>query len=148
MLDADVVDSGGESKVWRWPGDSREEKVKRVALSYRALLADVVAGKVEEPEQALINLDRHWQSYGQLWVVPSSAPVDDEAWLSAADLVIHLAHLLPLTEQQVRQWAYRKRRNLGDGIDETVGVDGKPRYNVGDTLAYLTRQRTRRKGNG
>ncbi len=135
-----------ETRIWRWPGDSREEKVKRVALSYRSLLEDVIAGKIDNPEQALADRDRFWQDYGQLWVVSSPAPVDTDAWLSATDLVIHLAHLVTLNEQQVRQWAYRKRKGK-DGIDEDMANDGKPRYNVGDVLTYLKRQRTRREGN-
>lgn len=150
MSDPDIEPptSAGSQKVWRWPGDSREEKIKRVALSYRAFAEDVIAGRVADPVVALAERDRYWQSYGMLWVVSSPAPVDQDAWLSAADLVIHLAHLVTLNEQQVRQWAYRKRKGIGDGIDEVPGTDGKPRYNVGDVLAYLKRQRVRRQGNG
>lgn len=148
MSDAEVDPPGDSSgqKVWRWPGDSREEKFKRVALSYRRLVEDIIAGKVNDPARALADRDRHWQSYGQLWVVSSPAPVDQEAWLTAADLVIHLGHLVTLNEQQVRQWAYRRRKG-GDGIDELPGTDGKPRYNVADVLEYLARQRTRRQRN-
>lgn len=148
MTDSDEPPIGRhtEQKVWRWRGDSREEKFKRVALSYRTLVEDIIAGRVPDPARALADRDRHWQDYGQLWVVPSPAPVDQEAWLTAADLVIHLAHLVTLNEQQVRQWAYRRRKG-GDGVDEVPGSDGKPRYNVGDVLAYLARQRTRRERN-
>ncbi len=134
-------------KVWKWPGDSREEKCKRVALSYRALIEDIIAGRVADAAGALADRDRHWQSFGQLWVAPSPAPVDQDAWLSAADLVVHLSHLVSLTEQQVRQWAYRHRKG-GDGIDEMPGPDGKPRYNVADVLGYLARQHSRRAGMG
>ncbi len=150
MSDDELEPTGnpGSQKVWRWPGDSREEKFKRVALSYRALVADVIAGKVADPEAALAERDRYWQTYGQLWVVSSPAPVDHDAWFNAGDLVIHLAHLVTLNEQQVRQCAYRKRKGIGDGIDEMAGNDGKPRYNVGDVLSYLTRQRLRREGKG
>ncbi|AMU58961.1 hypothetical protein [Mycobacteroides abscessus] len=135
-----------DQKVWKWTGDSREDKAKRVALSYRQLLEDVAAGRITDPMQALIERDRYWQDLGVYWAVPSVAPVDQEAWLSAADLVIHLAHIVQLTEHQVRNWAYRRRKGLGDGITERTGPEGKPEYNVADVLAYLTRQRVRRQG--
>ncbi|MBE5453461.1 hypothetical protein E3G52_000325 [Mycobacteroides abscessus] len=135
-----------DQKVWKWQGDSREEKAKRVALSYRALIEDIAAGTITNPIQALIERDRYWQDEGVFWIVPSPAPVDQDAWLSAADLVVHLAHIVQLTEGQVRNWAYRRRKGKGDGITERAGRDGKPEYSVADVLAYLTRQRVRRQG--
>lgn len=125
-----------EQKIWRWPGDTPEDKAKRVALSYRRI------AELADP-QAVAKLDRHWQDEGVFWTVPSSRPLDHDAWLTATDIVVHLQHLVSLTEHQVRQMAYRKRKG-GDGILEELGADGRPRYNVGDLLAYLTRQRTRR----
>lgn len=125
-----------DQKVWRWPGDTREDKAKRVALSYRRL--------AERADPAAVaDLDRQWQAEGVFWTVPSNSPIDTDAWLDAADIVVHLQHLVHLTEHQVRQMAYRKRKG-GDGILEEPGPDGRPRYNVGDLLGYLTRQRQRR----
>ncbi|AMQ67041.1 MULTISPECIES: hypothetical protein [Mycolicibacterium] len=127
-----------QQRVWRFPGDTAEDKAKRVALSYRRLAEQM------NPD-AVANLDRQWQDQGVYWTVPSDEPIDHDAWLTAADMVLHLKHLVTLNEQQIRQMAYRKRKGR-DGIIEEPGADGRPRYNVGDLLAYLTRQRTRRQG--
>lgn len=127
-----------DQKVWRYPGDTAEDKAKRVALSYRRALEQL------DPE-ATAALDRQWQDQGVHWTVPSPVPIDADAWMSAADIVSHLQHLVSLNEHQVRQMAYRKRKG-GDGIIETVGADGRPQYNVGDVLEYLKRQRLRRNG--
>ena len=129
---------------WPWPGETREDKAKRVALSYRKLVADIAAGKVDDPAGELYRLDTYWTCLEVHWSTPSLAPIDDEAWLSAADMVTHLSHLVYLTEQQIRQWAYRKRNGLGDGIDDKPNGKRGTLYNVGDVLAYMTRQRNRR----
>ena len=85
-----------------------------------------------------------WCELRVYWSTPSWEEIDDEAWLSAVDMVTHLSHLVYLTEQQIRQWAYRKRNGLGDGIDDKSNGKRGTLYNVGDVLAYMTRQRNRR----
>ncbi|QBP29752.1 hypothetical protein SEA_TYPHA_97 [Mycobacterium phage Typha] len=127
-----------QPKVWRYPGDTAEDKAKRVALSYRRLAEALDPGAVAQ-------LDRQWQDQGVYWTVPSDDPIDTDAWLTAGEMVTHLKHLVALNEQQIRQMAYRKRKG-GDGIVEDKGADGRPRYNVGDLLAYMMRQRNRRSG--
>jgi hypothetical protein len=129
---------------WPWPQDTPEDKAKRVALSYRGLLQRITQGQCKDPAGDLHRLDDHWHNLGHYWMTPTQAPLDEDAWLSAADLVVALSHLHHFTENQVRNWAYRRRRRIGDGITETTDHTGRPLYNVGDALAYLTRQRNRR----
>lgn len=131
------------AKPWPWPDDSREDKPKRVALSYRGLVHSITQGRCNDPAGDLQRLDEHWRELGIYWTAPSAVPFDPDDWLSAADVVVAFAHFASLTENQVRQWAYMKRKG-GDGIIEQVGVDGKPQYQAGDIMAYLIRQRRRR----
>lgn len=129
---------------WPWPGETREDKAKRVALSYRRILERLAAGEIDDPAGELHRQDAYWTTLGVHWSCPSWDAIDDDAWLSAADMVTHLSHLVYLTEQQIRQWAYRKRNGLGDGIDDRSTGGRRILYNVGDVLAYMTRQRNRR----
>lgn len=132
------------SKPWPWPEDTAEDKAKRVARSYRGLVRRIAQNDCHDPAADLARLDEHWQEHGIYWTAPSAVPFDADDWLSAADVVVTFAHFVTLTENQVRQWAYMKRKG-GDGITEQPGPDGKPRYQAGDVMAYLVRQRRRRR---
>lgn len=67
-------------KPWPWPDDTPNKRLRRVALSYRAL-AERLA------EQLGINdckeLDAQFIEYGQRWVVPQVIPWTDGDLLTA-----------------------------------------------------------------
>lgn len=132
------------AKPWPWPGDTKEDKAKRVALSYRGLVQRVTQGHCDDPAGDLHRLDEHWAELDIHWTRPSRIPFDPDDLLTAAEVVVCFAHFTTLTEGQVRQWAYMKRKG-GEGINEELGSDGKPRYQAGDVMAYLVRQRQRRR---
>jgi hypothetical protein len=111
---------------WPWPGDSREDQAKRVALSYRArlLMADPVA---------TADLDGHWTEHGAHWVQPASAPLDLDEWLSPAEM----ADTLHIEPRCLRDWA---RRNKIRVLDDR----GVRKYCVGDVVEYMRQTRLRR----
>lgn len=123
-----------EQKVWRFPGDSREDRAKRVALSYRHLCEEAAAGRVEDMGESLHRLDWAWRDYGVNWHVPSPAPLDIEEWKDATEM----AHFADCTPRNIRDWHYRGH------ITSRTAVDGTPVYNVGEVIQYMARQRKAR----
>jgi hypothetical protein len=115
---------------WPWPRDSREDRAKRVALSYRHALQQLAA---EDPAVAanLAAIDQRWADLGAGWVRPTPVPLDLTEWLTAADMA-ELFHQAPKT---VYAWGRRGR------IRVSLRDDGTRRYNVGDVVEY---QRIRR----
>jgi hypothetical protein len=121
---------------WRaddpWPTDSREDRARRVALSYRQLAELIIAGRLPDPDAALRRLDEKWQELAQGWVVPTMAPLDPEAWLAPAEL----AELLYIEARALRDWHrlghVRRMRHQGESAPW--------RYNVGDVIRYYARQ--------
>jgi len=114
---------------WPWPRDSREDRAKRVALSYRHLVETF--GRIHpEITAALRELDDQWCRYGAGWVRPTLAPLDLDAWLTEVEMA-ELFHQEPKTV-----YAWGRRGNVRVQV-----IDGRRRYNVGDVVAY---QRTRR----
>ncbi|RFZ41385.1 hypothetical protein DAVIS_02654 [Mycobacterium marinum] len=124
-------------KPWPWPGDSREDKAKRVALSYRQLAFDIAQGRCDDPAGDLHRLDQRWSSYGVYWPVPNSIPVDLEEWLSAAEL----AHYVDRTPADIYRWARR------GAIEQRTSADGAPEYLLRSALEYQRCQRERRRSN-
>lgn len=122
---------------WPWPGDSREDRAKRVALSYRQLVFDITQGACHDPSGELYRLDEHWASLGVHWPRPNPIPVDVDEWLSAADL----AHLTDRAPADVYRWA---RRGC---IQQRAGADGAPEYLLRSALEYQRQQRERRTAN-
>lgn len=120
---------------WPWPGDSREDKAKRVARSYRQLVFDISQGRVEDPAGDLYRLDQQWLQYGAFWAVPSQDPYDPSEWVHAADAA-HYADVEPGT---IRKWAERGH------IRVEHDHHGAPVYNIGDLRANEIRQRNARK---
>lgn len=121
-----------ETKVWRWPGDSPEDKAKRVALSYRAL--------AEKLDPLLVaELDRQWQEEGVFWTVPQIAPPDPDDMLTVAEVAAQTHK----SEAAVRMWASR-RRSGSDGVPTVRDGDNVVRMRWGDVLTYMARQRQRR----
>ncbi len=119
---------------WPWPGDSREDKAKRVALSYRELVHNIAQGRCDDPAGELHRLDQHWARHGVFWPVPNHQPVDPEAWLTAAEL----AHYIDRAPADIYRWARR------DKITQRTGADGSPEYQLASALKYEQQQRQRR----
>jgi hypothetical protein len=107
---------------WPHPEDGREDRPKRVALSYRQLAADIAQGNCPDPVRELHQLDERWLRHGAFWVVPSFDPYDPTEWVHAADAA-HYADVEPGT---IRKWA--ERGHIRVDHDHT----GAPIYNIGD----------------
>lgn len=113
--------------MWPWPNDSREDRARRVALSYRQLVELIAAGRIEDAGESLTRLDAKWSELGQGWVRPTHAPLDTDAWLAPAEL----AELLHIDARNICHWA--RRGHIRPAIDG--------RYNVGDVIRYGARMR-------
>ncbi|MBX8687661.1 hypothetical protein GO011_09500 [Mycobacterium sp. 20091114027_K0903767] len=122
---------------WPWPGDSREEWAKRVALSYRSLIGDITEGRCGA-RPALHRLDAQWVTLGIHWTEPNPYPLEPADWLSGADL----AHAIDRTRKDIYNWA-----RLGH-IEQRCGPDGAPEYSVASVIAYLQLRRARRTDGG
>jgi len=100
---------------WPWPQDSREDKARRVAQSYRRLAQGL-------PEQHLVDaLDHHWIDLGQSWVVPTQSTINPDDWVTADEA----AELFSIPAKSVYDWGRR-------GHVRKV----HSRYNVGDIIRY------------
>lgn len=120
--------------TWPWPEDSREDRAKRVARSYRDLLRRIAQGDTEDPAGELHRLDTHWQDRGINWLDPDRSPLDTTSWMTAPDL----AHYLHRPRRDIYNWA-----RLGH-IEQRAGPDGGPEYSVASVIGYqqvLTRRR-------
>lgn len=126
------------TKPWPWPGDSREDKAKRVARSYRALNLRIAQGRCEDPAGDLHRLDQHWDELGVHWHMPAPDLMTDAAehdeWWASRDL----AHAIDRDRRDIYNWA------RAGHIRQRTGVDGTPEYNVADVVAYNTKLRERR----
>jgi hypothetical protein len=118
---------------WPWPTDSREDRARRVALSYRQLVELIISGQLADPGAALRRLDEKWQELAQGWVVPTAAPLDPEAWLSPGEL----AELFHVDAHSFRNWHQRghirRMRRVSPGNCDWI-------YNVGDVISYYARR--------
>lgn len=115
---------------WPWPRDSREDRAKRVALSYRHLIEAIVLGDVADPEAALLALDARWTELGAAWVRPTLAPLNLDDWLTGAQM----AELFGQEPMTVYAWG--RRGNVRVRV-----ISGLRRYNVGDVVAYQQKRR-------
>jgi hypothetical protein len=125
---------------WPWPGDNREDKAKRVALSYRQLTFDITQGRIEDPAGDLHRLDRHWAQYGIHWPTTPDEAIDElglDDWQTAANL----AHLIHRTPADIYRWARRGQ------IQQRTSADGSPEYSLTSARRYLDQQRGRRTAN-
>lgn len=122
------------TQPWPHPEDDREDRAKRVALSYRQLLFDITQGQCDDPAGELYRLDQKWLRLGAFWAVPSLDPYEGTEWVYAADAA-HYADVEPGT---VRKWAERGH------IRVEHDHRGAPVYNVGDLRAIDARRRRKR----
>lgn len=116
--------------AWPWPGDSREDRAKRIALSYRRAL-EAVAREYPRAAEKLSDLDDHWCEVGQGWLRPTNAPLRLEDWLTA----IEIADLFNQAPKTIYDWGRRGRirtitNNAGDRL-----------YCVGDVVEYARNRR-------
>jgi hypothetical protein len=111
---------------WPWPGDSPEDRAKRIALAYRRQLAAV------DP-LAAVALDDHWACVGAGWVKPATAPLDLDEWLTPGEM----ADKLHIDPRRMRDWARRNKIRVLD-------VRGVRKYCVGDVIEYMRQVRLRR----
>lgn len=123
-------------KPWPWPGDDREDKAKRIALSYRQLVFDITQNRVDDPAGALHRLDQHWAEHGHYWPRPGAMPVEDDEWMTAAEL----AHYLDKSPADIYRWARRAK------IQQRTGADGAPEYSLSSAQQYLLERRQKRAG--
>ncbi|MBU8830850.1 hypothetical protein [Mycolicibacterium goodii] len=120
---------------WPWPEDTREDRAKRIAVSFRQLLLQVAGGQVIDPAGALRNLTQQWLQYeGTGWLIPTFDPYDNDDWVNATDAA-HYANVDPKT---IRKWA--ERGHIRVDHDPT----GTPLYNIGDMRAYDARKKRAR----
>lgn len=125
-----------KTKEWPWPGDSPEEKAKRIALSYRQLVFDITQGRCNDPAGDLHRLDQQWAEYGHYWPRPGPTPIYEEGedWFTAADL----AHLLDKSPVDIYRWASRGK------IQQRTSADGSPEYSLSSARQYQFEVRARR----
>jgi hypothetical protein len=116
--------------AWPWPTDTREDRARRVALSYRQLAELIIAGRLPDPVASLRRLDDKWQELSQGWVVPTMAPLDPDAWLPPADL----AELMFIEARALKDW---HRRGHVRRIRSATGW----LYSVGDVIRYYAQGR-------
>ncbi len=136
------------TKPWPWPGDSREDKAKRVARSYRGLAQRISQNRCEDPAGDLHRLDQHWDELGVHWHMPTPDLITDAAahdeWWSARDL----AHAIDKDRRTIYDWARERRDGLGNVIPAHVrqrtGPGGAPQYSVADVIAYNNHLRRKR----
>lgn len=127
-----MAERRARNKPWPYPGQSREEKARTVAMSYRDLVFDISQGRCDDPAGALHRLDWEWADYGVTWQVPSQAPLEE--WMTAADL----ANVLNRPRKDIYNWARLKH------ITQRAGPDGAPEYLVSTVIAYQAKLRDRR----
>lgn len=123
--------------TWPYPGDSREDKARRVAISYRQLVFDISQGSCDDPAGELHRLDRKWEDHGLRWHLPwrpDQEVLDPEAWLNATDL----AHAIDRPRKDIYNWAH-----LGH-IMQRTSADGTPEYHIGSVIDYQKQLRQRR----
>lgn len=133
------------TKPWPWPEDTREDKAKRVAISYRGLVQRIAQGGCEDPAGDLHRLDQHWIDLDQHWQMPTHIDLfidaEDEWWPAR-----ELAHALHRSRKDIYNWA-----RLGH-IEQRTGPDGTPEYSVASVTAYNDKLKARRintaRGNG
>jgi len=121
-------------RPWPWPEDSREDRAKRIAGTYRGLVQRIAQGLCEDPAVDLDRLDQHWCDLGAFWVMPPQAEINEQDWVD----VRTAAHYADRSEQTIRVWAHR------DLIDAREGADGAPEYRVASLIEYANTQRNQR----
>lgn len=99
------------SKPWPWPDDTPNKRLKRIALSYRALAEKLAK---ELGSDVVAEMDAQMVDYGQRWVVPTVVPYVDDDLLTAEQVADYC-------EASLRSvYVWRKER----GLESVVTRDG------------------------
>ncbi|MCP3801841.1 hypothetical protein NLX83_21480 [Allokutzneria sp. A3M-2-11 16] len=114
------------SRAWPWPADTALDRARRLALGYRAALA-------EADPQRCAQLDTHAVNFGEAWVNHTPSTLAPDAMLSA----VELAEALGVTPERIRKAASR-------GTIDRFPTSAGPRYRAGDVLDWLAIQRRAR----
>jgi hypothetical protein len=112
---------------WPWPADTREDKARRIAMSYRRLIELALMGQIDDLKTAFDTLDTKWNELGQTWIHPTdSRPLRLDEWLRPGEL----AELFDIDPHAFRDWARR-------GHIRVMRNDAGWRiYCVGDIVEY------------
>jgi hypothetical protein len=121
---------------WPWCGDTREDRARRVALSYRRLMEMALAGQIDDPAAAFEQLDSKWLELGQHWLKPGQTPLDLDEWMTPADM----AELFSIDPHDLRNWAARGH------IRAIIDSSRRHLYCVGDVVEYARQRHVRRSG--
>lgn len=113
--------------AWPFPGDSPVVKARRVALAYRARLAEV------DPEGCAV-IDKRVERWGQGWAVVRLQTFELDQWISVKDA----AELASVQVRQIAAW-----RRMGRLRGRRAGNTWE--YLVRDVLSLSTTPRSRRK---
>ncbi|QFG10324.1 excise [Mycobacterium phage DyoEdafos] len=105
---------------WPWPGDTKDDRYRRIIDHYRTALADIDL-------EACLVVDKKMAEYGQPWVSDNSI-IDVNEMLSAKQL----AERFGLSEWNVRDWA----RRHPERIRKHKAANGRTLFRVGDVLTY------------
>ncbi len=119
-----------DEKPWPWPGETREDKAKRIARAYREALVDLAAGRSNNPGADLYLLDEQWIDLGAYWVRPDRAPINPDDWVNLRDA----AHFADRNEKTIRVWAHRGH------IEQRCAADGSPEYHLQSLIDYQRRR--------
>jgi hypothetical protein len=124
---------------WPWSTDTREDKARRVALSYRRLIELALQGQIDDLAIALAALDTKWLELGQGWIKPvGSAPLRLDDWLPPGEL----SEMFNVDMRAFRDWARRGHiRVMRDPAQ--YGTPGYTRYCVGDIVSYWRKRSAR-----
>ena len=71
---------------WPWPGDTLEDRARRVALSYRHILEQIRAGRLYDIGAAIDAVDARWTELGAGWIKPTRSPATQGEWLTAREV--------------------------------------------------------------
>lgn len=110
--------------TWPWPQDNREDRARRIALSYRRLCTD---NNIDTSQ-----LDQHWAKHGQTWLTPTELPNLD-AWITEAEA----AAAFHQPTKSIYDWGRR-------GHIRVLHTPEGRRVNIADILDYHKRRRARR----
>lgn len=124
--------------TWPWPGDTREDKAKRVALSAIHLADRLAHQQILDPVAAIERFHQEWQSLGVGWTRPTNSPLDLDDWQPAPVV----ADLLGRTTWDIYNWAARHSHQIRTGTRS----DGVAIFNVGDVAKFIAEGWRKRAG--
>ncbi|MEV1315354.1 hypothetical protein AB0J14_04635 [Micromonospora arborensis] len=128
----------GRRGEWPVPGDNATDRARKVAQMYRARLRALDAAACDQADQVAVN-------FGETWVTPTVATVDDTDTITTAEA----AQLVNVSEDVIRQWACTPHpEDPGKPLLPRFGWRGKARTylakHVRDAAATVIRAKHRK----